>query len=378
MTPRLNNKRSAGFTLVEIMVGLVIGLLATVVIMKVLSVFEAQKRTTTGTADAQINGNIALYNLEREVQMAGFPLMPYGQPGVADSPLECATLNINGTLDATVPNRLSPLAITDGGVNGSDTITIRYGDSASGGIFAQVGGAGAAASVGSPAPAMDVPVTDSLGCNNSDAALFVMGGTCAMAPLSATSGVPNATTITLVNNAAVTAGAAVPNANMACLGTWHEVTYRINGGNLERCDLPVATKNGGNCNLVTPNANFVPVVAGIVNIQAQYGIAATGLLSSAANFNQVTQWVDATGAWATPSAANRNLIKAVRVAVVARNARRETNIVTTGVASWTGSASSPAPAVNLSATAADWNHYRYRVFDTIIPLRNVIWSKSTL
>ena len=39
----------AGFSLVELMVGLVIGLMATLVIMQVFSTFEGQKRTTTGT-----------------------------------------------------------------------------------------------------------------------------------------------------------------------------------------------------------------------------------------------------------------------------------------------------------------------------------------
>ena len=63
------NRREAGFTLVELMVGLTIGMLATVVIMQVLSVFEAQKRSTTGTADAQTNGGIALYTITRDLQM---------------------------------------------------------------------------------------------------------------------------------------------------------------------------------------------------------------------------------------------------------------------------------------------------------------------
>ncbi len=84
--------RQAGFSLVEILVGLVIGLLATLVILQVFSVFEGQKRTTTGVADAQTNGSIALYTLARDLQRAGFAMEPVGVPGVADSPIECATL----------------------------------------------------------------------------------------------------------------------------------------------------------------------------------------------------------------------------------------------------------------------------------------------
>src|SRR5471032_700320 len=75
-----NSRRSAsyqaGFTLVELMVGMGIGMLATVIILQVMSVFEAQRRTTTGTADAQTNGGIALYNITRELQMAGYPMLP--------------------------------------------------------------------------------------------------------------------------------------------------------------------------------------------------------------------------------------------------------------------------------------------------------------
>ncbi|MEW6562752.1 MAG: PilW family protein [Pseudomonadota bacterium] len=60
------------------------------------------------------------------------------------------------------------------------------------------------------------------------------------------------------------------------------------------------------------------MAANIVNVQAQYGISAT------ASSNVVTQWVDATGGtWAAPTVNNRNRIKAVRVAVVARSDKPE-------------------------------------------------------
>ena len=201
------------------------------------------------------------------------------------------------------------------------------------------------------------------------------------------------TLVTLADNSAVTNGAAAIKANLSCLGQkWHEVTYRVNSGsgNLERCDLSIATAAGGNCNLVFPNVNFVPVIAGIVNLQAQYGVSAASLSSSVSNYNQVVQWVDATGSWgAGITITDRNRIKAVHLAVVARNAKKEITQVTTacsqtalnGPCSWDATAvSAPvasAPPVDLSADPM-WMQYRYRVFDTIIPLRNVMWSKGTL
>jgi type IV pilus assembly protein PilW len=125
------------------------------------------------------------------------------------------------------------------------------------------------------------------------------------------------------------------------------------------------------------------VVVGIVNLQVQYGI------SAAANSNQVVQWVDATGGtWSAPTVADRNRIKSIRIAVVARNAKIETGNVTTacssttaaaptGLCAWEGNVTSPAPVVDLS-NGANWARYRYRVFETIIPLRNMIWSRDTL
>ena len=341
VTPRMSTTRQHGFTLIEIMVGLAIGLLATLVIIQVMSVFETQKRTTTGTADAQTNGSIALYNLTREINLAGYPLMPginAANPQILDSPFECTTL----TFGATGMTGISPVTITNGT---SDTIVVRYGNSAMGGIPSKITTTAAIPTVTASA----VPVASSLGCNDvtGDIALFVNGTTCATAKIPV-SGVTDATTIAL--SEALPVAAAVNGANFSCLGQWIEATYAVNNANLER--------------------NGTPVVAGIVNIQAQYGV------STAANSNQVSQWVEP-GSINIANVSERNRIKAIRIAVVARSDKNEAGTTTTSVSAWTGSASSPAPAVDLSADA-NWKKYRYRTFETIVPLRNMIWSKDAL
>jgi len=66
--------RNRGFGLVEIMVGLVIGMITSLIVFQVFEVTERQKRTTTGGADAQTNGAYALYMMERDIRMAGFGL----------------------------------------------------------------------------------------------------------------------------------------------------------------------------------------------------------------------------------------------------------------------------------------------------------------
>ncbi len=333
-----------GFTLVELMIGLVIGLLATQVIMQVLSVFETQKRATIGTSDAQTNGMIGLYQIMREVQMAGFSLLP-----VTNSPLECTTLSYG----ETGVTGISPVTLSNGiaasGIAASDTLTLRYGDSQAGGVPTQI------TAMGAPT-ANDVTVLSNLGCKTGDITLIVNGTTCALSSASAVTGT---TTVKLANTAAAIAGA-----NLSCLGKWNTITYAVNNGNLER--------------------NGIPVVTGIVNLQAQYGV------SSIASSNQVTQWVDASGAtWAVPVSADRNRIKAVRIALVARNAKQEsgnvsfacsstTSAAPTGLCAWVGSASNPAPTVNLGVNDPNWQRYRYRIFETVIPLKNMIWARDTL
>jgi type IV pilus assembly protein PilW len=357
------NKRSlrqaSGFTLVEIMIGLVIGMLATLVIMQVMSVFEGQKRATTGTADAQTNGQISLYNIGRELQVAGYPLLPttsvpIGSANVPDSPLECTTL----TFGATGITNISPVTIANGT---SDTISIRYGTSASGGVPARITGA----AVGSA-----VPVETNFGCQVGSISFITNGPICAISSVTALSSVGiTPKTVSLQNTTNVTAGA-----DLSCLGAWNTITYAVSAGNLQR-----SVNTGGST--VTGDS-----VAGIVNMQAQYGI------STSAASNQIAQWVDATGTWTPASVglapAIRNRIKAVRIAVVARNPQMEAAAVTTscssyttaaptGLCAWAGTTTSPAPAIDLSADA-NWARYRYRVYETIIPLRNMIWSRETL
>lgn len=322
--------RHKGFTLVEIMVGLAIGMLATMVILQVISMFENQKRITTGSADAQTNGSIALYQITRELGLAGYPLMP-----VENSPLECTTV----TFGSTGITSITPVGITDGAGGTSDTITIRYGDSAMGGIPATINAMGAPT-------ANDATLSNNFGCNTGDIALISTGSTCALTALTAVSAsavVPATVTLTETTNASA-------GVNLACLGTWNEITFSVNAGNLER--------------------NGTPIVAGIVNIQAQYGV------STATNSNQVSLWVEP-GSINLTDISQRNRIKAVRIAVIARNDRTDASNVTTALNTWTGSASSPAPTVDLSADA-DWQRYRYRVFETVVPLRNVIWARDTL
>ncbi|MBU0689651.1 MAG: PilW family protein [Gammaproteobacteria bacterium] len=356
---KLSAFRQTGFTLIEIMVGLAIGMLATVVILQVISMFESQKRTTTGSADAQTNGSIALYNIMRELSLAGYPLMP-----VENSPLECTTVTI-GTTGTPGISSITPVTLTN---NTSDTVTIRYGTSNMGGIPTDITGNGLPRSV-----------SNDLGCTSGDIALISNGGTCALTTVTATSSaVPATVTLQDVDIDTATyptiAAIATTGASISCLGTWREVSYRSAGGNLQRCNRAELDLDGNQSDCsptaVDDDPDWLPIVAGIVNIQTQYGV------SNSANSNQVSLWMDP-NSFNITNIADRNRVKAIRIAVIARTDQKDASNVTTALNVWSGSASSPAPTVDLSADA-DWQHYRYRVFETIVPLRNVIWAKDTL
>lgn len=338
MHAKRNPSRQDGFSLVEIMVGLVIGLLTTLVIMQIFSSFEGQKRTTTGSADAQTSGSVALYTITRDLQRAGYGLIPANT-----SPLDC---NPAPTTAAGASVDLSPVVITDGGDDpgASDTVVIRFGSSPMGGVPTQIG-----AITGTT-----VTMSTNLGCLAGDSALITNGTNCQIRTVT---GLDTDTGVVLDNATGLLVGA-----QLACLGNWTQTSYQVADGTL----------------MVNGNQR----ASGIVNLQAQYGISAS------VDSNQVVSWVNATDDWAAPSIANRNRIKAIRIAVVARNEQYEKELVSaacssttdpapSGVCAWAGTEDSPAPAIDLS-NIDSWQNYRYRVFETIVPLRNIVWSKDKL
>lgn len=342
-------KNQAGFSLIEILVGLLIGLLVTLVIMQVFSSFESQKRTTTGAADAQTNGSIALFTISHELQMAGFGLIPGPAPA-----LSCSTINY----DATVTD-ITPVSVTDGGAlpGASDSIALSYGNSPFAGVQAQI------ADIAPLTGANDINIGNNLACAANNSAIISTGVTCDLATVTAVSG--DNMTVTLQNKPLGIANGS----SISCLGTWTQAVFRVNP-NYDPTDpansVAWLERNGNSS------------VADIVNIQARYGI------SGSCNSSTIVQWVDATGAWAAPTVADRNRIKAVRLAVVARDGQLQKEAVTAdcttnkgtvnrGPCAWDDSTdATAAPQIDLS-NDPNYQNYRYRVYHTIVPLRNAIW-----
>jgi len=350
MGKKHNYLHQTGFSLVELMVALVIGLLATLVIMQVFSAFEGQKRSTSGTADAQTNGSIALMNIQRNVQMAGYGL-PLPNSDLQSNALRCNALpNFTDPVTANITN-IFPIQVQDGGgSNASDTITVRYSTTARGAIPVEIiDPINAAAGTG-------LVADSNMGCVTDDIAVIINNTTCAMTKVADADGSGN-TPVNISLYAAVTpsAGTAplVAGAKIACMGNWQNYTFQVVNDELQ--------------------LNGQPIVSEVVNMQVQYGV------SAAAGSNDVTAWVNATGGtWGNPIVASRNRIKAIRVAVVLRNGLLEkANVTNAALTAWTPLNGSAAPVIDLTGIP-NWQQYRYRVFETIIPLRNMLWSKDAV
>jgi type IV pilus assembly protein PilW len=143
------------------------------------------------------------------------------------------------------------------------------------------------------------------------------------------------------------------------------LAYAIRGGNLTVCEYsdPVTgtTRDCGQA------ANYVAIANNIVSLRAQYGRPSNPPTSGVDTWNQVTPALACDPGphpkveWATTSA--------VRLVVVARNSQVDRDQITQQAPVWAGSGGA---AINLSARA-NWQNYRYRTFETVIPIRNLPW-----
>ncbi|KQT36643.1 PilW family protein [Methylophilus sp. Leaf414] len=373
-------EQQTGMSLVELLVGILIGLVATLAIANLFSGFEARKRMISSGSDAQSSGVLALYFLQRDAQNAGYGLPLYNSQD--PSPLLCP-INTSINQGGVVIN-LSPIVIVDGGA-GQDIVRIRYGNPSSGGASVRATGNLAA-------PALDGPL---LGCQEGDVVLFHQtqdNPNCSLARIQRLNADRVINTLTEIDTAPT--DRPVTNLNgtewvrFSCLGAWNQYEYTVNP-NQE------LTRTGGTPGTNPfPNSAAIPVVSDIVSLQAQYGVANTlhpdpvwAASPTASRFlNRVDQWTDATEAFGPAMELfDRNRIRAVRIAVVARDGGIQRNIVSQAcngnavgisrVCIWTNDATPANVSLN---HIADWQRYRYRTYEVTVPLRNILWNRDAL
>src|SRR3989442_15783857 len=102
-----------GFSMVELLVAMLIGLIGMIIIFQAFEVSESIKRSTTSGGDAQQNGVIALYTMERDFKNGGMGFNDTGFVGcnIVGFDKKRATPNFP---PAGVTMKLAPAFITSG------------------------------------------------------------------------------------------------------------------------------------------------------------------------------------------------------------------------------------------------------------------------
>lgn len=376
-------RRHQGFSLTELLVGMAMGVIVLLIVMQSLYVAEQYKRTATNGTDAQINGLMALRTLESEIRMSG--------AGLTNGGNLCPTLNTyyNGT--GITSKVMMAVRITDGAtaaLNNSDTIETVYSSSLTGAAPTQI-------RVAMPTPSNVTRVNTVSGMNTCDFVLFAAkdgSKSCTILQVTdvanhqlqflTSSGQsnynpPGGQQVGLFPPGGYTTDDIVIN-----LGTNVDRIFRVfKDGTNDQFYLQQENMNAADSGCGPQDATPVlNAVSNVVNIQAQYGVAA-------ANSQQVSCWTSAavgdtgcgitSGNWSAPVAADVRRIKAVRVAVVVRSAIAERpssgatcDTTTTAPVSWDG-----GPAVNLTHVS-NWQCYRYKAYQTVIPVINLIWANT--
>jgi len=400
MTGRLRS-REQGFSLVELMVSIVIGMLALVFALRLMSGAERTQRNGMGSSDAMQNGMLALFSMSGDAAQAGYGL---NDPLVAG----CDTIfnDVSGytlasvTVGGVAVKPLGPVIIEKeaAGASSAPTTEGENPDRISFYAGSSITGTGTLRLLSSYTSGTRI-VVDRVpyGFRQGDVVVVAperLGTKCALAQISsdpdALAALPAQQTVDVnqgddfrYNSGGLGTGfgagiSRVFNLGPAASLSFH--TWSVANGflQLRSTDMKGAA------------ASPAAVAGDIVSIKAQYGFddRAGGNFTPDAGM-QVKQWsstmINADGDGVTGGAGDYLRIAAVRLAVVARSRTPEaagaggTCTATTAPLQVFASGTAGAAAVPVKVKLAvpgdsvDWRCYRYRVFETIVPLRNFVW-----
>lgn len=383
-----------GFSLVELLVAILVSMILMLIVMKLFADSESAKRNVSSGGAAQSNGAVAIYSLSRELRFAGFGF-------TGDAALGC-TLNSHNAgrnpVDVTI-NLLSPVRVFPAGAAavlgsttlpagdaGSNIILLAYGNSSVLGdpvgfndliatkngyaLKSRVGfqlGDFILAAQGIQQPCSMMQITALPGtidiCGQSDsgdADLIRVGSGAFMTPYNNTGGGGCVSSPSNFNSAAPTVSypSSGYSATISNLGSAPRiVAYTVRAGNLVSCD--VLTTNCAN------SALWTNLVSNIVGLQAQYGWDTSGTPDGSVDvFNSNTP-VDR---------CQISRIVAIKIGILARNSSQEKvdsagNHVTPVAPTWSGG------TFMLPSGGED---FRYKTFETVVPLRNMVWRGPTV
>jgi type IV pilus assembly protein PilW len=315
MMRRLHFARRRGFSLVELMVGILLAMAAVLVVTQVFRVSEGQRRGTSGGDDAQTTGAIAV-----------------SLPQVA--------LGGGRSIGTLAPVAINPAGIPAGDAN-TDVLQIAYGSgwgSPEGGLInLQTGPA-------------EYVVPGSLSYQIGDRVIVTTQARATPCALTLTR-VSAQSTPTTVTVATGVAGAA--NGVLFNLGqTPRLLAYAVRNSRLTVCDFMTQDCTS------TAAQNWTEVADNIVSLRAQYARDRSNPRDGTADgYDTDNGTLNTPAAW--------GCLVGMRLALIARSRQPETADIPASAPTWAGAASSP-----LQPPGDDWRRYRYKTFETTVPLRN--------
>jgi len=351
-------RRARGVTLVELLVAMVISLIAITAIFQVFSVFEGQKRTTMGGGEAQTNGALALFTLERELRQSGY--------GVNNTEyLGCNTLGYDESTGTAFTLTFAPVQITQGVGEAPDTMTVLYGNAD---LLPQ-----AVNLIQTMAtPTTPLRVTNRFGFQMGDIIILAETGlNCSLKQVQNMPAVAGQKDMVLH----VSGDYIHPKSGLNTPTRYNKpgglgVAYSFNARTFNLGQSPsynIYTVQNGQLAvqqmLSAPSTAVTTVYDGIVQLQAQYG--------RDTNNDGI---IDVFDEFVPATAADWETILAVRIGIVSRSGLYEkTEVGPATIKLWPDSAVAPTTVGPVWTLTSDERHYRYKVFQTVVPIRNMIW-----
>jgi len=402
-----------GMSLVELMVAMVISLVGVLVIFQVFAVNEDVRRNTTSGSDEQTSGLLALLRLERELRLAGFGINDFDLMGC-----NMSMYDKQSALPNVPPFALAPVQIVSNAGATPDTISIIYGDVSQTSASVELG-------TDMNTPLDTVTLTYRYGFNTGDR--FVIGQQLPPAPqpaVNCTMGEVNGL-VGLIDLKHDTAGyvntvsglLVQPRFNAAA---GFPVTYPYLAGKVmnlgqnptrEQFTLSVGNADPTQNNKLyvqnfwadaaDPASSAQPVAEQIVALKAEYGMddgnnnGTIQRTTYTADDNIVDRYIGSTDATAPnnlPLGQQQQQawqrVRSVRLAVVSRSlvAAKPLQGTTCDATPdytddanyqvrWARGPDAPAGKKIDVRTSADWRCYKYKVYESVVPLRNVFWRQ---
>lgn len=343
------SQRTQGFSLVELMVGIAIGMIAIVVVMQTLLTSEAGKRLESSGNDATTSGALAMNTLLRDVRQAG--------SGFNNKYLLGCQLALSSgyTLGSLGPVTINATGIPAGDAN-TDTLLVVYGAS-------NGSPDGDSVTAQSSQNAYTVATPYSFASDDEVVARPIATGTPCSLTMEKVISVDTSTSKVTV----ATGVASMLYGTLYDLGNkdkFRAQVYAVRSGNLTVCDYMQhdcsdASKTGD-------SSVWVPIADNIVSLRALYGEdTATGTMDGVVDvYNQTTP--DTTCKWFR--------VPAVEFVVVARSSQydKDSNYTfDSATLSWDGNTKG-APVDVSSLT--NYLRYHYKMYQATVPLRNIGWQ----